>query len=227
MGDLSRMTGTPWHVNRFTREEGDKRRHKSRCKFYNKASGFCRKRHHECRGSAHCKYYDEAKVVEELKSNDSAMTRVSAKTDISAPKPKWTSGIKSIPIDQIIVPDTFITPSKNKIDKLVEYYNEHKRLDKPIVVSYYGDKYFLEDKYLRYYVARQLGLKKIDAKLYSRSAKDNIYYPQRCKVIHKTYGEGTVTKSTKDRVYVRFEKDGSEKSFDADMCFKQELLKRV
>jgi len=31
MGNLERLTGSPWHVEKMTRQEGDEKRHKSRC----------------------------------------------------------------------------------------------------------------------------------------------------------------------------------------------------
>lgn len=32
----STMTGSPWHVEKMVREEGDAKRHKSRCIYYQK-----------------------------------------------------------------------------------------------------------------------------------------------------------------------------------------------
>lgn len=58
MSDMCKIQGTPWHVGRFTRQEGDERRHKSNCVYYRKKDKFCTKHHGECYGSAHCDYYE-------------------------------------------------------------------------------------------------------------------------------------------------------------------------
>lgn len=71
----------------------------------------------------------------------------------------------SIRMDQVCV-STFYTkdtPKEYKIRGVMKYYQENGKLDKPIVVRKEGDQYVLKDKYLRYYVAQQLGLEFIDA----------------------------------------------------------------
>ena len=67
---VKHMTGTAWHVEKAIRAEGDERRHKSRCIFYNKESGHCKKVVGKCCGSAHCQYYEEATTSskEEMKA---------------------------------------------------------------------------------------------------------------------------------------------------------------
>ncbi|WP_026668141.1 hypothetical protein [Butyrivibrio sp. AE2005] len=57
MTKVSKLTGTPWHVEKLTRNEGDERRHKSRCKYYRKKDSYCKYQYIECRGSRYCKYY--------------------------------------------------------------------------------------------------------------------------------------------------------------------------
>ena len=60
MGISQQMTGTPWHVERMVREEGDERRHRARCTFYRrKPDGHCEYYGERCRGSAHCERYAE------------------------------------------------------------------------------------------------------------------------------------------------------------------------
>ncbi len=56
---VNRLTGTPWHVEKFTRNEGDDRRHRSRCAYYQRSDGSCIRYCERCRGSAHCYYYKE------------------------------------------------------------------------------------------------------------------------------------------------------------------------
>ena len=64
MSKLNRLTGTPWHVDRYTREEGDSRRHRSRCIYYRKEDSYCRQELGRCRGAAHCDFYREAAKVD-------------------------------------------------------------------------------------------------------------------------------------------------------------------
>lgn len=59
MAGISQLTGTPWHVERFARQEDDQRRHKSRCVYYGKVDSYCSQVVGQCRGSAHCPYYSE------------------------------------------------------------------------------------------------------------------------------------------------------------------------
>lgn len=59
MASVNRMTGTPWHVEKYTRKDGDDRRHRSRCIYYRKHDAYCSQVVGKCRGSAHCSYYKE------------------------------------------------------------------------------------------------------------------------------------------------------------------------
>ncbi len=54
---VSNLEGTPWHVERMHREEGDERRHKKRCKHYSQKDNFCTHNILRCKGSAHCDSY--------------------------------------------------------------------------------------------------------------------------------------------------------------------------
>ena len=86
------------------------------------------------------------------------------KKDIKA-QPEYFEGIRSIPINQIEIPPCFKKnrPAEKKIDALLEYYEEHGQLDKPVTVVFRNGKYVLKDKFLRYYVGKILKLKEIDA----------------------------------------------------------------
>ncbi len=65
---INRLTGSPWHVDKWTRKEGDERRHKSRCVYLEKSDNHCRKNYGKCCGSAHCYDYKEF-VVPETSAN--------------------------------------------------------------------------------------------------------------------------------------------------------------
>ena len=40
--------------------------------------------------------------------------------------------------------------------KLMKYYEEHKKLDKPVLVKIKNGRYKLKDNFLQYYVAKKL-----------------------------------------------------------------------
>lgn len=74
-----------------------------------------------------------------------------------------------IPIESIIINEEFLQtpPKREKIDGVKEYFYKHGELDKVIVVSPKGNKYILVDKYLRFVVAKELGLTEIKVKIES------------------------------------------------------------
>ena len=52
-----KIQGTPWHSDQFHSEEGDERRHRSRCIHYYKKT--CALHDDGCWGASHCPYYKE------------------------------------------------------------------------------------------------------------------------------------------------------------------------
>ena len=100
---------------------------------------------------------------------------------IKTTQPEYFDGIRSIPINQIEVPPCFKKnrPAEKKIDSMIEYYKEHGHFDKPVTVVFRDDKYVLKDKFLRYYVGKELKLKEIDAictvDQHSKESDDNVW----------------------------------------------------
>ena len=79
-----------------------------------------------------------------------------------------------LPLEELTIGHkTFAKPAQEKVDALIAYYNKNGQLDKPIVVSRYGDKYLIEDKYLRYYVAKLLGLDSVPVRIVSSKKSSN------------------------------------------------------
>ena len=161
MGNLEKMVGSPWHVEKMTRSEGDDRRHRSRCIHYSgKQEGHCDYFCVKCRGAAHCEKYAENQIQNNELSQDNN-TNLAKKT---ASCIKF-AGIKYIPMN-LIVPDNKFRdkiPKEKKIREVKEYIRINGQLDKPVAVTCNGSFYKLQDKYLRYYVAEELGLKEIPA----------------------------------------------------------------
>lgn len=204
MTNLNQMSGTPWHINKYMRGEGDERRHRSRCIYYNKHEKHCSKYYSTCYGASHCPYYE----VEEKEQYE--VKKVQSK---SKEQKKSFVGIKVVPIEEVVVGRRFQTPSQKKIDEIIDYYERYGKLDKPVIVSCSGDKYLLQDKYLRYYVAKKIGLKRIPIKMNENDKLINKKAEIKCK--HKIYGEGTVKLMTEKTITILFN-SGKEATFNRD-----------
>lgn len=107
-------------------------------------------------GSAHCDYYH---------SSEESITDVSHKREhIQRAQP--FNGVKKILMEDIEIEDNkFAPPSQEKVQAAIDYYNKNESFDSPVVVSCEGGKYYLQDKYVRYYAALQLGVKEIHARI--------------------------------------------------------------
>ncbi|MBQ8717196.1 MAG: hypothetical protein IJY43_05060 [Clostridia bacterium] len=191
------MIGTVWHPVRIHPAEGDERRYKGRCRYY--CDKYCQRRATRCGGSAHCEYY------EEISQNDSTVLTVSKKP---------FADVKEIDMSDIIVPTHFSKPPKEKIHALRDYWVENDgQLDQPIIVSCQGDKYVLEDKYLRYYVAKELNQSKIYARCGKKGCdkEEKLFRKEgtRVKVFDKM---GAITKVELEYVTVTFD-DGETKRY--------------
>lgn len=68
--------------------------------------------------------------------------------------------MKLVKLDQIVVPACFADtkPKEYKLDKVRRYIKEHGKLDKPILL--HGN--YLKDGYVRYLVAKELGLEEVE-----------------------------------------------------------------
>ena len=67
---IRKLTGTPWHIEKFSRGEGDDRRHRSRCVNYRKRDAHCYKFSERCHGSFHCPYYMEKEVESKVEQDN-------------------------------------------------------------------------------------------------------------------------------------------------------------
>ena len=71
---VNQLTGTLWHKERVHRAEGDARRYKGRCAFYDYDNDSCKMYCGRCRGSAHCDHY-KAITDEEFKARQKIAQR--------------------------------------------------------------------------------------------------------------------------------------------------------
>ncbi len=74
---LNQFTGSPWHVERWHRDDDEKRRHRSNCKYFRKEGHYCRYNKIPCYGSAHCSDYKEK---EDKETSNTAINFVDSKS---------------------------------------------------------------------------------------------------------------------------------------------------
>ena len=218
MGKSKILTGTPWHIEKFVRKEGDPKRDKRKCTYYFQECNYCLMNHVHCMGSAHCTCY---KVIEKPKEEKIEQKIIEKKKEKVAVSFK---GIKEIPMDMVKIPSDFAKPSNDKIEKIKHFYIKHGEFDKPILVSCDGLKYKLEDQYVRYYVAKQFGLTTISARM---NTAENIFENKiervGKRIKHKTFGFGTVKEVSGQYVTIGFD-SGKEIKLDLDICVEKGVI---
>ena len=128
----------------------DEKRHCCWCIHYRKTDKYCYEKLTKCNGSSHCSYYK----------------KICTNPEPKPPKP-LDGEIISIDMKEIKIPKKYRThiPAQKKLDDLIAHYNQHQQFDTPIIVKRDGDHFVLKDKYARYYAAKQLGLRRILAKI--------------------------------------------------------------
>ncbi len=140
----------------------------------------------KCPGSAHCKYYAETesmaeevhlrtRSVEEERAEQMENFLFSGQAEIQHERqqPKTNAmqphneaericarfaGIESIPLKEIVTTNAYRQwkPNPDELDKLMKFYEEHKKMDKPILVKIRDGHYTLEDNFLQYYASLKL-----------------------------------------------------------------------
>ena len=81
---VNHLTGSPWHIEKVHRAEGDDRRYKGRCEYYSYEKDSCTYRLGKCIGSAHCNKYklvSEETFKERQKLNRKTKQRSTLKED--------------------------------------------------------------------------------------------------------------------------------------------------
>lgn len=72
--EVSKLQGTPTHLETLHKKENDPRRDKRTCRYFNKEKGSCFAGYGKCIGSSHCSYYkrwtkEEFDAIKQLKRN--------------------------------------------------------------------------------------------------------------------------------------------------------------
>lgn len=213
----------------------DDRRHRKRCTHYRKdgSCGYMSK----CGGASQCMFYEEEDSEVEFVYNRKKSTikevphnKTPQNEKCSVKRVKGAerfSGAQSIKLSEIVVPKKFAnkTPSAEKVRALYDYYEIHKKMDKPIFVSLKDGKYYLEDKYLRYYVSKELGKTWISARIGTQ--EESKLYDRLLtageRVRHKLFGIGTIKESDGKYINVKFD-SGKIVKFNFDRCMDDKLL---
>lgn len=171
----NRLPDTPWHVGFVKKEEADPRRHKARCVHIrdgNCTFGKCGNFMLECTGSSHCSYYAESEEQWEqvylntrTAEEEEADTFKGTAAEINAlkrqmnsaekvvenmEKPHLFSGMETIQLKSIHLPKDYTRwrPDAEELNQLLRYYEEHHKMDKPIVVQLVDGVYCLKENYL-------------------------------------------------------------------------------
>lgn len=222
MAGVNRLTGTAWHVERFERQEGDDRRHRSRCVNYKgRPDGYCSYYCVKCRGAAHCSHYAEKAVEQDEVTAPTVAKKTSAAVTFK--------GIKELKLSEIVVDKMFINrpPKEKKISEVIEYYKKHGELDKPIVVSIENGKYKLQDKYLRFVVAKKLGLETVPAEMGTEEEikeRDAIRRVGTLVWQQKHAEVGEVIEASLSKVTIKYD-DGRERTYDIHMALETKNIR--
>ena len=224
MAGINRITGTPWHIEKYARKEGDPRRHKSKCAYYVKEHTFCSKKHMKCFGSAHCASY-----YEKIENNSFYETR----------ETKYViqpfQGIRKINLNYIESKNIINQVDMDKVARVVQYYNNYKKMDCYIEVTSAGNKYKLMSGFNQFYAARLLKLKEIEAVFVAQVSQKTPVIQQKKKKIkfrkgsivkHKRYGKGKVYKIEGNKIHVLFN-EIDLKTFRLDDCCEKGYLELI
>jgi hypothetical protein len=169
-------------------------------------------------GAAHCDHYRENEALDSDMAHTRKLTKINQNDGNFA-------GVKKICMSDISLGGVKMAkPSQKNIDAILAYYNQYGKFDKPILVCSCGDGYVLKRRYARYYVAKQLGLEHIDARIGEEPSEIERICTVGSGVVHTQYGSGTVKKVSPTMVEVCFAK-GIVKTFDIKTCIEQEILK--
>lgn len=147
MSKLNRMQRTPWHIDALSREQGDPRRHRSYCVHYDKTQKHCNVMNMRCMGSAHCDEYV-----------DSTNYPVTAEDNASETSQIYSVERKLIPIKDVY-PGRFILQDikMSEVEFEKQHYHKHGCFSGNIVIELCVSKYYIQDGYLYYYTAKQMG----------------------------------------------------------------------
>jgi|GEM_PF-4683396 len=202
-----------------------KQKSRNKCIHYDFETKTCRKLIIGCVGPSNpfCKDYCEEtpKANSRIKSKDSDATEQSKNSfNNTSNRCVLFYRIKQVKLEDIQIDKIMKRPSSKKEREVYEYYREKGEFDKPIVLSLKNGKYYLEDGFARYCVAKRLELESVPAILNTIENKDVIeLYKIGRKVRHKVFGEGAVVSVSLKEIKMYFPFKDETKRFDpCDTC---------
>lgn len=146
---ISQLQGTPWHLEQVHRKDGDERRHKSRCQFYNPLTKQCKDRW-ECRGSRYCQEYiqlseeDFRQRQEEAAEAKRLLARGYSSGEVFTSKKQKLKKEQQNKIEQTKTKSKANTKIKSiSLPNLQGKYIKHKGFGKGLVIEQSGDSIFV------------------------------------------------------------------------------------
>lgn len=157
-------------IEHLRNTDGYSKRSRNKCRHYRKVDDYCLNYERNCTNVAHCMAYDDSPMGKgSVVSKSDKMIKEVKMLAFDKPSPnriKEFENMMLIPLTKLCVNKSeFIEPSIEEMNVVVDYFNEHGELDKPIFVSCCGETYRVEDGYLQYRVAEELELIAIKAKM--------------------------------------------------------------
>ena len=210
MGKAKKLTGVPWHVE--PAKDVYERKRRTWCGYYDQETGKCKLFCELCHTNTACSHY----WVYKKPNNDDI-----DKTNICKP----FNGVQEIDMEDIMINEKKEKPSKKDYDGILQYYKDHEyNFQHPISVVCKDGKYLLKEFYKIYYVARDIGLKKIKAQIYCGIPYSII---KKFKKIgnsfnHKDYGRGTIVEVKNNNITVRFD-SGKQIKFNVIAYLKSKI----
>lgn len=234
MSGVQNLTGIPWHVERFEREEGDERRHRSRCRFFQgKPYNLCLYHSVRCYGSAHCenyieKYQAQEKPVQKLaikKSKPSKSYKEAKAPATDNNQKKGFSGLKYLPLSAIHLDQRYAKnpPKPEKIARIIAFYEANHRFAIPMIVEPMRNQYRLIGNPLSFFAAQQLGLKSAPAET---GTKEEIQVRKQLRTkgtlvwSNQQADVGEVIQFTLTRVTIQYD-NGNVQTYDLYQCLEK------
>lgn len=234
MSGIQNLTGVPWHVECFERKDGDERRHRSRCRFFQgKPYNLCLCNFVRCHGSAHCENYIEKYQAQEQsvqkpaikKSKPSNSHKKAQATVTGDNQKKGFSGLKYLPLSVIHLDQKYTknSPNPEKIARIIAFHQTNRRFAIPIIVESMGNQYRLIGNPLSFFAAQQLGLKSAPAET---GTKEEIQVRKQLRTkgtlvwSNQQADVGEVIQFTLTRVTIQYD-NGNVQTYDLYQCLEK------
>ncbi len=219
---LSHMSGTPWHVEKMTRAEGDARRHPSRCIYYSRRSrkeeSKCSKLFGRCNGAAHCPYYEEG---DEDRAGWYSQKITYDLPEVEKKEKKPFKGVLRVNMSDLALPETYVKPSLQEINDAISRYARRGESTEFVPVECCGDCYLVKGNYAFYFAAKRIQAKHILIRMHNNNKQGSTAkVKEGTKVYHRTCGVGQVKEFYDGKAVIKFA-NGDVRTFQWENCLKR------